>query len=106
MGSVECMPLCDENAARLTFFVCALRCSCNGLLIAPSKHKDLGYVARAMVVTLSFLTVFLWQSRARGWGLPGVWYGLTLFFAARAAQSFPVTVSRMCRLPETKLRQA
>lgn len=57
-------------------------------------------MARAMVVTLACLTVFLWQSQTRAWGLPGVWWGLTLFFAVRAAQSLPVTLSRMCRLPD------
>ena len=55
-----------------------------------------------MVVTLGLLSIFLWQSQTRAWGLPGVWWGLTLFFGARAAQSVPVTLSRMCCLPESK----
>ena len=80
-----------------------VRCrSCNGLLIAPSKHRDVPFVGRAMLITLGILSAFLWQSQRRGWGLPGVWWGLTLFFAARAAQSVPAAVSRMCQLPESK----
>ena len=57
-----------------------------------------------MVVTLALLSLFLWQSQTRAWGLPGVWWGLTLFFGARAAQSVPVTLSRLCCLPEAKFQ--
>lgn len=45
------------------------------------------YVARSFLVTLAALAGYMWLSRAAGWGLAGVWWGIVLFFGVRAAQS-------------------
>lgn len=57
-----------------------------GILLA---RRDLGYVARAFMVTLCALAVFVsvFVKGPYGMGLDGVWAGLVLFFGVRCVQS-------------------
>jgi len=48
--------------------------------------KDLTYVARSHLVTLSGICAYFWYCRKGDWGLGGVWWGLVLFFLLRAGQ--------------------
>jgi Na+-driven multidrug efflux pump len=58
----------------------------NGILLA---RRDLAYVARAFMVTLVSLAVFVsvFVKGPYGLGLDGVWLGLVLFFGLRCVQS-------------------
>jgi hypothetical protein len=51
--------------------------------------------ARAMGYCLVMLTAFLWWARTGLPGLPGVWWGLFVFFGMRAAQSLPRALMKM-----------
>ncbi|KXZ56871.1 hypothetical protein GPECTOR_1g786 [Gonium pectorale] len=48
---------------------------------------DTRYVATSYVITLVALGAFMAVSRALGWDLPGVWWGVVVFFGVRALQS-------------------
>ncbi len=48
-----------------------------------------------MAYCLVALTAFLWWARTGLPGLPGVWWGLVVFFGMRAAQSLPRAVLKM-----------
>jgi Na+-driven multidrug efflux pump len=60
--------------------------SATGVLLA---RRDLAYVARAFMVTLAALAVFVsvFVKGPQGMGLVGVWWGLVLFFGLRCVQS-------------------
>jgi len=49
--------------------------------------RDLTYVARSHLVTLTGICAYFWHCRKYDWGLSGVWWGLVLFFLLRAGQS-------------------
>ena len=55
--------------------LCGIDVAGNGLLIAASKYKNLDRVRNSMGRTLVLLSVFIWQSTSRGWGLQGIWTG-------------------------------
>jgi hypothetical protein len=87
-------------AININIFPCRLTCpplpnhpifstipsaAATGVLLA---RRDLGYVARAYLFTLSALALYVWAGvYGQGWGLQGVWAGLVLFFMLRCAQS-------------------
>lgn len=67
-----------------TFF-CSLDVTASGCLIAT---KQLNYLVRAMFLTLGVVALYFGTGlQLPAWGLPNIWWGLVLFFAARAAQS-------------------
>lgn len=69
----------------LAMLLTAADVGATGVLLA---RRDLRYVARSFVITLSLLAIFMWAGVFRlGWGLAGVWGGLVLFFALRSSQS-------------------
>jgi Na+-driven multidrug efflux pump len=71
--------------ALLAMLLTAADVGATGILLA---RRDLSYVARAYLVTLSALAVYVVAGvHGCGWGLPGVWYGLVLFFGLRCVQS-------------------
>lgn len=50
--------------------------------------RDLVYLARAFTLTFAALVAYIVLGvQPHGWGLSGVWWGLTLFFGLRAVQS-------------------
>ena len=59
----------------VSMILCGIDVSANGLLIAASKHKNLSRVRNSMGRTLILLSIFMWQSTSRGWGLQGIWTG-------------------------------
>ncbi len=58
-----------------SMILCGIDVAGNGLLIAASKYKNLDRVRNSMGRTLVLLSVFIWQSTTRGWGLNGIWTG-------------------------------
>jgi len=71
--------------ALLSMLLIAADVGASGVLLA---RRDLAYVARAYLVTLSALAVYVLVGvHGCGWGLQGVWCGLVLFFGLRCVQS-------------------
>jgi len=72
--------------ALLAMMLTAADVGATGILLA---RRDLGYVARAFMVTLCALAVFVsvFVKGPYGMGLDGVWVGLVLFFGVRCVQS-------------------
>ena len=70
--------------AMLSIFMCSLDVASGGILVAS---KDLGFLVRMMAGALALVLGFLTLVRRQGWGLPGVWWSLVLFFAFRSAFS-------------------
>lgn len=72
--------------ALLAMLLTAADVGATGVLLA---RRDLAYVARAFVVTLGALAVFVsvFVKGPHGLGLEGVWLGLVLFFGLRCVQS-------------------
>ena len=58
-----------------SMILCGIDVAGNGLLIAASKYKNLDRVRNSMARTLVLLSLFIWQSTSRGWGLSGIWTG-------------------------------
>jgi len=81
-----------------SMILCGIDVAGNGLLIAASKYKNLDRVRNSMARTLVLLSIFIWQSTSRGWGLSGIWTGLLLFFGSRAVQSAPYVLRYACRI--------
>lgn len=72
--------------ALLAMLLTAADVGATGILLA---RRDLAYVARAFLVTLIALAVFVsvFVRGPYGMGLEGVWWGLVLFFGLRCVQS-------------------
>lgn len=69
----------------LALLLAGLDVSSSGVLMS---RRDYAYLARAMLVSLALLAAFLGACAVRGAvGLPAVWWGLVVFFGARAVQS-------------------
>lgn len=72
--------------ALLAMLLTAADVAATGILLA---RRDLAYVARAFMFTLTALAVFVsvFVKGPYGMGLDGVWWGLVLFFGVRCVQS-------------------
>ena len=74
--------------AMVAMLCCGFDVTSTGILLA---NRDTTYVARAMVLSLLVLVVYLvtWQHYAGGFTVASVWWGLTVFFVSRLLQSIP-----------------
>ena len=78
----------------LALLGCGIDVSSTGVLLAC---KDASYVARSMIVSGSALVLFLWSRGVYSGGavrMGHVWWGVAVFFAVRAAQSFPRALAK------------
>lgn len=84
----------------IAMICCGMDVSSTGVLIAS---KDMGFVVRSMIISMISLVSFLWGANKvaliygvawKGWQLSMVWWGLAVFFVARAGQSIPRLCSR------------
>ena len=85
----------------LSLIACGIDVSSTGVLLAC---KDVGYVARSMILSGSALAAFIWFTKAGGGGITGVWWSLTVFFGLRMVQSFPRAV--LVHLRPSQAKQA
>lgn len=82
----------------LALLACGLDVSSTGVLLAS---REVTYVARSMLVSLTILAAFFAMVAIRGplggdiTQLKSVWWGLSIFFLARVFQSFPRAVSKL-----------
>lgn len=84
-AAVWCHMATIAPQAMLSMLLAAADVAASGVLLA---YRDLAYLARAFVLTLMSLGVFITVGvKGQGWGLEGVWWGLVFFFGARAVQS-------------------
>lgn len=79
----------------IALMACGIDVSSTGVLLAC---KDVGYVARSMIISMAALITFLSASAMHG--LLGVWWGLAIFFGARVVQSLPRALTYHLR-PQT-----
>ena len=77
----------------LSMLCCGFDVTSTGILLA---NRDTAYVARAMMLSLGLLAVFLGlvQWFGHGYTITQVWWGLAIFFFSRIVQSFPRVVMK------------